>query len=99
MLRFVPGMYVDESMWIREGEIKEIPGTNGKYFLENKKFIFEVYEKEKEKEAFQAAIDRVGSGMMAKNYQTDVVLYERVGPVVAGEEPKLKKIKKFFNSG
>lgn len=32
---------------------------------------------------------------MAKNYQTDVVLYERVGPVVAGEEPKLKKIKSF----
>ncbi len=28
--------------------------------------------------------------MMAKNYQTDVVLYERIGPVVAGEEPKLK---------
>jgi cytochrome c biogenesis protein len=95
MLRFVPGMYVDESMWIREGEIKEIPGTNGKYFLENKTFIFEVYEKEKEKEAFQAAIDRVGSGMMAKNYQTDVVLYERVGSIVAGEEPKLKEVKSF----
>ncbi|MCX8001319.1 MAG: cytochrome c biogenesis protein ResB, partial [Anoxybacillus mongoliensis] len=29
------------------------------------------------------------------NYQTDVVLYERVGPVVPGEEPKLKKIKSF----
>ncbi|HZG60346.1 MAG TPA: cytochrome c biogenesis protein ResB [Anoxybacillus sp.] len=95
MLRFVPGMYVDEVLWIREGETKEIPGTNGKYFLKNEKFTFEVYEKDKEKEVFQEAIDRVGSGMVAKNYQSDVVLYERVGPIVPGEEPKLKKIKEY----
>ncbi|RAK22222.1 cytochrome c biogenesis protein [Anoxybacillus vitaminiphilus] len=95
MLRFVPGMYVDEVLWIREGETKEIPGTNGKYFLKNEKFTFEVYEKDKEKEVFQEAIDRVGSGMVAKNYQSDVVLYERVGPIVPGEEPKLKKVKDY----
>ncbi|WP_044747972.1 cytochrome c biogenesis protein ResB [Bacillus alveayuensis] len=95
MLRFVPGMYVDEVLWIREGETKEIPGTNGKYFLKNEKFTFEVYEKDKEKEVFQEAIDRVGSGMVAKNYQSDVVLYERVGPIVPGEEPKLKKVKEY----
>jgi cytochrome c biogenesis protein len=95
MLRFVPGMYVDEVLWIREGETKEIPGTNGKYFLKNEKFIFQVYEKEKEKKVFQEAIDRVGSGMMAKNYQTNAVLYERVGPIIPGEKPKLKKVKSF----
>jgi cytochrome c biogenesis protein len=95
MLRFVPGMYVDEVLWIREGETKEIPGTNGKYFLKNEKFTFEVYEKDKEKEVFQEAIDRVGSGMVAKNYQSDVVLYERIGPIVPGEEPKLKKVKEY----
>lgn len=32
MLRFVPGMYIDEVLWIREGETKVIPGTNGEYF-------------------------------------------------------------------
>jgi cytochrome c biogenesis protein len=95
MLRSVPGMYVDEVLWIREGETKEIPGTNGKYYLKNEKFIFQVYEKNKEKEVFQAAIDRVGSGMMAKNYQTNAVLYERVGPIIPGEEPKLKRVKNF----
>jgi cytochrome c biogenesis protein len=95
MLRFVPGMYIDEVLWIREGETKEIPGTDGKYFLKNEKFIFEVYEKDKEKKVFQEAIDRVGNGMVAKNYQSNVVLYERVGPIVPGEEPKLKKIKEF----
>src|SRR5690606_3502176 len=52
MLRFVPGMYVDEVIWIREGETASLPGTNGKYYLESEKFIVEVYEKGKEKEVF-----------------------------------------------
>jgi cytochrome c biogenesis protein len=95
MLRFVPGMYVDEVLWIREGETKEIPGTDGKYFLKNEKFTFEVYEKDKEKEVFQQAIESAGNGMVAKKYQSDVVLYERVGPIVPGEEPKLKKVKDY----
>jgi len=95
MLRFVPGMYIDEVLWIREGETKQIPGTNGKYFLKNEKFIFEVYEKEKEKEVFEQAIERVGDGTVAKNYQSNVILYERVGPNIPGEEPQLKKIKEF----
>lgn len=95
MLRFVPGMYVDKVLWIREGETKEIPGTNGKYFLKNEKFIFETYEKGKENEVFNAAIDRVGSGMVAKTYQTNAVLYKRVGSVIPGEEPKLQKVKEY----
>jgi cytochrome c biogenesis protein len=95
MLRFVPGMYVDKVLWIREGETKAIPGTNGKYFLKNEKFIFEVYDKNKENQVFQAAIDKVGNRMVAKNYQSNVVLYKRVGPIVPGEEPKLKKIKEY----
>ena len=36
MLRFFPGMYVDEVIDIKEGERKEIPGTDGEYYLENK---------------------------------------------------------------
>ncbi|MGZ0086189.1 cytochrome c biogenesis protein ResB [Caldibacillus thermoamylovorans] len=95
MLRSVPGMYIDRAMWIPEGETKEIPGTNGRYFLKSEQFIFETYQKGKENEAFNAAIDRVGNGMIAKNYQTNVVLYKRVGPVIAGAEPKLKKVKEY----
>jgi cytochrome c biogenesis protein len=95
MLRFVPGMYVDEVMWIREGETKVIPGTDGKYYLKSDKFILEVYEKDKENEVFSDAIERVGDGKVAKNYQTNVTLYEREGKIVPGAEPKLKKIKDF----
>ncbi len=44
---------------------------------------------------FNAAIDRVGNGMIAKNYQTNVVLYKRVGPVIPGAKPKLEKVKEY----
>ncbi|CAH0345591.1 cytochrome c biogenesis protein ResB [Bacillus sp. CECT 9360] len=91
MLRFVPGMYVDEMLWIREGETKAIPGTEGKYFLSSEKFILEVYDKGKENENFSEAIEMNGS--IAKNYQSNVSLYERVGNQVIGEEPELKKVK------
>ncbi|WP_226666925.1 cytochrome c biogenesis protein ResB [Metabacillus litoralis] len=94
MLRFVPGMYVDEVLWVREGETAVIPGTEGQYYLKNDDFIMEVYEKDKENEVFEDAINRVGDGSVVKNFQSNVVLYERTGEIVHGAEPELKEIKK-----
>lgn len=93
MLRFLPSMYVDEALWLRDGETKEIPGTDGQYYLKNEKFIKEVYDKSKDKEVFDEAIDRVGDKMIAKNFQTNAVLYKAVGGNIAGEKPKLEKVK------
>lgn len=93
MLRFLPSMYVDEALWLRDGETKEIPGTDGQYYLKNEKFIKEVYDKSKDKEVFDEAIDRVGDKMIAKNFQTNAVLYKVVGENIAGQKPKLEKIK------
>ncbi len=93
MLRFVPGMYVDEVLWIREGETASVPGTHGKYYLESKQFLVEVYEKGKEKEVFEEAIELAGNAMVVKNYQTDVTLYERTDEIIPGVEPELKEIK------
>ena len=93
MMRFVPGMYVDEVLWVREGETVAIPGTEGQYYLENKKFTMEVYDKDMENEVFENAISRVGDGSIVKNFQSDVVLYERKGEFLHGEEPELKEVK------
>lgn len=93
MLRFVPGMYVDEVLWVREGETAVIPGTEGRYYLENRDFIMEVYEKDKESEVFEEAITRVGDGSVVKNFQSDVVLYERKGEIVHGATPELTEVK------
>src|SRR5690625_3477152 len=48
LLRFVPGVYVDEFVWIREGETAVIPATNQEYYIENHDFIMEVYGDEEE---------------------------------------------------
>jgi cytochrome c biogenesis protein len=90
MLRFVPGMYIDKVLWLREGETKVVPETDGQYYVANDKFILENYDKEKDK-TFEAAIDR--AGMVVKNYQTNAVLYKRVGPAIPGEKPELEKVK------
>ena len=74
LLRGIPGFYVDETMWIREGETRSIPGAEG-YFLESKEFIIENYTQEEADEVFGDALERVG--MIAKNYQTDVALYQK----------------------
>ncbi|MGY3716415.1 cytochrome c biogenesis protein ResB [Sutcliffiella cohnii] len=93
ILRSVPGMYLDEVLWIREGELLSIPGTDGQYYLENESFLLEVYDSESTDEVFNQAIERAGNGMLVSNYQTNAVLYERVGDIVHGAEPELRVIK------
>lgn len=93
MLRFVPGMYVDELLWIREGETVVIPETKGEYYLENHEFILETYEKEKENEAFSTAIEN--NGTVAKNFQTNVSLYKESGETIAGQDPELEKLEDY----
>lgn len=93
MLRFVPGMYIDKVLWIREGETKEIPGTDRQLYLENKQFILELYDKDKDEEVFRQALEKAGN--VAKNYQSNVVLYKKSADSLPGEKPKLERIKDF----
>lgn len=95
ILRGMPGMYTDETLWVREGQTREVPGTDGKLYLKNEQFNFETYEKGKDNKNFDKAITMVGDGTIAKKYETQAVLYERVGDVVVGEEPKLKEVKRY----
>lgn len=92
MLRFVPGMYIDKVMWVREGETKVVPETNGEYYIKNNKFILQVYDKNKDQK-FDQALSRAGN--VAKNYQSNVVLYKKAGNSITGETPKLKKVKDY----
>ncbi|MEZ7171523.1 cytochrome c biogenesis protein ResB [Sporosarcina sp. OR05] len=81
LLRGIPGFYVDETMWIREGELRSIPGAP-EYYLKSNDFIMEMYTKEEADEVFGEALDRVGS--IVKNYQTDVTLYKKKEDVLPG---------------
>ena len=91
MLRALPGFYVDETMWIREGETRAIPETPG-YYLKSNEFILETYDKEQADEVFNDAIERVGT--IASNYQTDVVLYKKPEDALPGQTDKLEEVKK-----
>lgn len=90
MLRFIPGMYLDERLWIREGETKVIPGTNEELYLENKQFTMEVYDPEKDREVYNATLEKTGT--VVKNFQTDYVLYERDQTKTVGEEDSLHEV-------
>lgn len=61
MLRFVPGMYVDETLWVREGETAAIPGTDGKYYLKNNQFSVETYNSKTEKRYLQMPLTESGT--------------------------------------
>ncbi|WP_339249929.1 cytochrome c biogenesis protein ResB [Sporosarcina sp. FSL W8-0480] len=74
LLRGIPGFYVDETMWIREGELRSIPGAP-EFYLKSNDFSMEYYTKEEAAEVFGDALDRVGT--IVKNYQTDVTLYKK----------------------
>ena len=93
LLRFTPLLYMDEYVWVREGQQTVIPGTDGQFYIENKKFTLETYDKDDvENERFKEALEKQGEEV-AKNYQTDAIIYEAKEPTVTGAEPELEKIK------
>src|SRR5690625_2718454 len=46
LLRMTPFLFLDDYVWVREGEQKVIPSTDGKYFIENKRFYLEFYDED-----------------------------------------------------
>lgn len=92
MLRLVPGFYVDETIWIREGETRAIPGMDG-YFIKNNKFILETHDNKPQDEQ-----SNQGVNAMAKNYQTDITLYKQPDGALPGDTDNLKKIERLLYS-
>lgn len=89
LLRQTSVFYMDEYIWIREGEQKVIPGTEQQYYIENKDFILENYDPEDD--LYKDALEQEGAPV-ASNYQTNAVIYKAMEPEVTGAEPELKKI-------
>ena len=87
ILRMTPLLYMDEYVWVREGEQKVLPGTDSEYYIENKQFILETHDEDDER--FKEAIEK--QGMITSNYQTDLVIYKDTDKDVTGAEPELEK--------
>ncbi len=91
-LRVVPGMYVDESMLIREGETIEVMGMPG-YFLENDKFILEMHENDEDGPSGEQV--RQGVNVVAKNFQTNAKLYKQPEGALPGDTDNLELVKEY----
>lgn len=66
LCRYIPGWYLDDIVWLREGEIKKVPETE--FYVKNERTFAELYE---EDEIHSDDIE----GPVVKKYQTDAVLY------------------------
>lgn len=89
MLRLVPGFYVDESIWVREGETRAITGMDG-YFIENRDFILETHDNEPQGEQVKQNVN-----VVAKNFQTDITLYKQPKDAIPGDTENLEKVKDY----
>ncbi|MDY0408341.1 cytochrome c biogenesis protein ResB [Virgibacillus soli] len=89
LLRQTPWFFLDEYVWVREGEQIVIPGTDGEYYIENKKFILELYDESDEK--FRDALQKQGE-LVPKNFQTNAVIYKKNDDGVIGAESSLDKV-------
>lgn len=89
IFRMTPFFFLDDYVWIREGEQKVIPGTNGDYYIENKQFIIEEYDESDER--FKEALEKMDEPIH-KNYQTDVKVFKAKEKDVLGGEVELELI-------
>jgi cytochrome c biogenesis protein len=88
LLRYIPGMYVDTQMWVREGEQSPIPETEG-YFIENRGFTVELYDENDER--FQDAFASSNT-VVPETFETDAVLYKRQESGIVGESGELEQV-------
>jgi cytochrome c biogenesis protein len=89
MLHSVPSLYINKSMWLYEDDILAVPGMPG-YYIENKQFIMETYDNEPQGEQV-----RQGVNTIAKNFQTNVVLYKAKEGAIAGQNDELEVVKEY----
>ncbi|WP_416149666.1 cytochrome c biogenesis protein ResB [Salipaludibacillus sp. HK11] len=92
MLRFFPEMYLDEHIWVREGEQEVVTGTNGEYFLRNNNFLVELYDEEDEK--YREALERTQQPVV-KTYQTSATLLRRTSDGTIGSDTELEEVKDY----
>lgn len=92
MLRFFPGMYVDEIVHIPEGETEELPTTEGQYYVKNEAFSLDTYDEEAG-EVFNEALS--SNTMLVSNYQTDITFYENNSADIVGSSPDLEAVDEY----
>ncbi|MRG86447.1 cytochrome c biogenesis protein ResB [Salinibacillus xinjiangensis] len=89
LLRAHPFFFVEDYVWVREGETKIIPQTDQQYYIKNNDFIFEVYDENDER--YGEAIEKTGE-MIPSNFQTNAEIFKVKGEPLPGQDPELVKV-------
>ncbi|QHS22622.1 cytochrome C biogenesis protein [Virgibacillus sp. MSP4-1] len=89
ILRSMSFFYIEDYVWVREGETKLIPQTDGQYFIKNNDFIMDVYDENDER--YAEAIKKNGE-MIPSNYETKAEIYKVKGDTIPGQDPELTKV-------
>ncbi|MFT9847490.1 cytochrome c biogenesis protein ResB [Aneurinibacillus sp. REN35] len=84
LMRLIPGFYLDQYVWVREGQTVPVPETD--YYVKNEQFIKEYYKDNE----FPEKLDL--DGVVVKEYRTHAVLYKNENAAIPGSEPKLTKV-------
>nr|WP_235927132.1 cytochrome c biogenesis protein ResB [Mammaliicoccus sciuri] len=91
MLRFLPGFYLDDMVYVKEGETKPVPGTDRGYYIKNNDFIYEEYDQKSQSNSNPESIDP-SLNKIAKNYETKATLYKNSQEEVIGSDANLKEV-------
>lgn len=86
LMRSIPGFFMDEYVWVREGQTVAIPDTP--YYVKNVAYKTEYWSEQEMPEQLE-----LNGGAIPKNFQTDAVLYLNKNADIPGKEPDLVEIK------
>ncbi|HJV45880.1 MAG TPA: cytochrome c biogenesis protein ResB, partial [Bacillota bacterium] len=86
LLRLVPGFYLDQYVWVKDGETKKVPETS--YYVKNDGFNIDFYNKSD----FPQDLGFEEGQKVIKQYKTKAILYENTNANLPGSEPNLKEV-------
>ncbi|WP_047985343.1 cytochrome c biogenesis protein ResB [Ornithinibacillus californiensis] len=89
LLRTTSFFYIDDYVWVREGELTVVPGTESEFYIENNEFILDTYDTEDER--FKDAIAKQGQ-IIPSNFQTNATIYTAENSDVIGAEENLEEL-------
>src|SRR5699024_7018069 len=93
MLRFFPGVYIDEIIYAQEGETVSIPTTDGQYYMRNDGFTLDTYD-EDAGTVFDQSLQN-NMEMTISNFQTDITMFENKTADIVGSSPDLEEIESY----
>lgn len=93
MLRFFPGVYIDEIIYMQEGETVSIPTTEGQYYVRNNGFTLDTYDDDAGT-VFDESLQS-NMAMTISNFQTDITIFENKASDIVGSSPELEEIEDY----